>query len=138
MLKIYSGVALILALDVGIAATFLTKVHETDVNCASHTVICAGGTGYYWTSALVLAIAVFVLLLHVGYPIIIAGRIGKPRNRRGYLAGIFFGWAGLIYIMVRKPRTGGPDLMARAVADYRGSGTPAGEKQQSTAASYLS
>jgi hypothetical protein len=121
MLRIYTGAALLFAVAIGVEDAFRGSTPNY-TNCGSHSVICAsGGTAYHWASALSVALVALVALLVVGYPIMIGGRIGKQRNRRGYLAGIFFSWAGLIYIVVRKPRTG-PDLISRAVSDYRGSG----------------
>ena len=121
MLKTYTGVSLLIALAAGGADVLLTT--DPAVNCGPRSVICSGGTAYYWGHALSITISVFVLLVLLGYPIIIAGRIGKRRNRRGYLAGIFFSWAGLLYIMLRRPRVG-PDLISRAVSDYRGPDGP--------------
>lgn len=123
MLRIYTAASLLLALAAGTANVLLTTDADPYVNCGRHSVICVGGTAYYWGSALGVTISVFLLLVFVGYPIIIAGRIGKRRNRRGYLAGIFFSWPGLLYIMVRKPSTG-TDVISRAVSDYRGADAP--------------
>jgi hypothetical protein len=129
MLRIYTGASLLVALAAGTARVLLTT-RSTDSyayssDCGLHSVICAGGTAYYWEHAVALTVGVFLLLVVVGYPIIIAGRIGKQRNRRGYLAGIFFSWVGLLYIVLRRPRSG-PDLIERAVTDYRGGRGSAG------------
>jgi hypothetical protein len=119
MLRIYTGISLLVAAAIGVEDAFRRSVSENVVNCASRSVICASGTAYHWASALSVAFVAVAILLVLGYPVIIAGRIGKRRNRRGYLAGIFFSWIGLLYIVVREPRTK-PDLIARAVSDYRG------------------
>jgi hypothetical protein len=88
MLKIYTAVALVVALAVGVAVAFGTS-KDSQLACERRTVICAGGSTYYWTSAFAATATVFVLLLFIGYPIIIAGRIGKrkgpPRLPRGHL-----------------------------------------------------
>jgi membrane protease YdiL (CAAX protease family) len=111
MLKLYTTVAGTLALVMGWTTVVVTAYNHP-----------ADPARVYWLHGLDLAVVLFVVLLIVGYPIIIAGRIGERRNRRGYLAGILFGWLGLLYILVRQPRTSGPDWISRAVMDYRGSG----------------
>lgn len=123
MLKIYTGASLLVAVATGLAVVFVRSTPGDLTNCASHAVICTETTGYHWANALGIAAITLGVLLFVGYPIIIAGRIGKRRNRRGYLAGILFNWVGLLYIVLRKPRTGA-DLISRAVSDYRGVGEP--------------
>src|SRR4051794_28583033 len=104
MLRIYTGVALVLAAATGVLDAFARSVHNYYADCSSRTVICTAGdppTAYYWLSALGGGALTLFLLLVVGFPIILAGRIGKTRNRRGYPAGFFFSWLGLLYIVLR-------------------------------------
>lgn len=121
MLKIYTAVSAIIAVTFGVAdAVGRSTEGSTDTTCRTHgTVLCRGGTEYHWASALGLAAVALLVLLWVGWPIIIAGRIGKVRNRHGYLAGIFFGWLGLAWIVLRPARPQKPDWLTRAVQDYR-------------------
>lgn len=99
MLRLYSGISLLVGVAAG-SADILLRTHSDNaygVNCGSHSVICSGGTAYYWANALSITVTSFLFLLFVGYPIIIAGRIGKRRNRRGYLAWrlLQLGWTRL-------------------------------------------
>jgi len=121
MLKIYTAIAAVIAIAIGVEDSFRgsTAAVYYNTNCSSHTVICAGGTVYHWASALSVAAVALLILLWFGWPIIIAGRIGKIRNRRGYLAGIFFGWLGLAWVVLRPARPQRPDWLQRAVQDYR-------------------
>ena len=118
MLKIYTAIAAVIAVAIGVEDSFRGST-PTQTNCASRAVICAGGTEYHWASALSVAEVALLILLWFGWPIIIAGRIGKTRNRRGYLAGIIFGWLGLVWVVVRPARPQEPDWLQRAVQDYR-------------------
>lgn len=129
MLRVYVTLAVLVSAAIGVEDALRRSTSAYIANCASRTVICTAGSTYYWASALGVAAVALALLVLIGSPIIIAGRIGKRRNRRGYVAGIFFSWAGLLYIIVRKPRTG-PDLISRAVSDYRGQppGPPSGSE----------
>lgn len=120
MLKLYTAVAIAVAAAIGVEDSFRGSVSDpSDTVCRSHAVICASGTAYHWPSALSVAAVALAILLWFGWPIIIAGRIGKARNRRGYLAGIIFGWFGLAWVILRAAREGGPDVLDRAVRDYR-------------------
>src|SRR5258705_7336448 len=104
MLKIYTAIAAVIAVAIGVEDSFRGSTGETfhaavvhgaavyESDCSSRAVICAGTSVYHWASALSVAVVALLILLWFGWPIIIAGRIGKVRNRRGYLAGIFFGW----------------------------------------------
>lgn len=122
MLKVYTAIALIIAAATGVVDTFLGSRSTNTypyADCYSHAVICTGGTGYYWASALGYAAVALAILLWFGWPIIISGRIGRARNRRGYLAGIFFGWVGLAWVILRPAREQQPNALRRAVQDYR-------------------
>jgi drug/metabolite transporter (DMT)-like permease len=122
MLKLYTTVAILISAATGVVDVF---VDSRSINtypgadCYSRAVICTGGAGYYWALALAHAAVALAILLWFGWPIIIAGRIGKARNRRGYLAGIFFGWLGLAWVVLRPARDRQPDALRRAVQDYR-------------------
>ncbi len=120
MLRLYTLAATLLAIVTGLADVFRrASSNPTDRTCRSHEVICAGGTAYHWASALVEVAFVLVALVWFGWPIILAGRIGRTRNRRGYLAGIFLGWVGLAWVVLRPARQRPPDALQRAVRDYR-------------------
>jgi len=121
MLKIYTAAAAVIAVAIGVEDSFRgsTDAGYYSGDCASRSVICSGGTVYHWASALSVAAVALVVLLWFGWPIIIAGRIGKARNRRGYLAGIIFGWLGLAWVVLRPARPRQPDWLQRAVQDYR-------------------
>jgi len=102
MLKIYTAIAAVIAVAIGVEDSFRgsTSAGYYTADCSSRAVICAGGTVYHWASALSVAAVALLILLWFGWPIIIAGRIGKVRNRHGYLAGIFFGWLGLAWVVL--------------------------------------
>jgi predicted cobalt transporter CbtA len=123
MLKIYTALAFVVAAAIGVEDSFRGADHQFfSASCSAHAVICAGGTEYHWASALSVAVVALAILVWVGWPIIIAGRIGRARNRRGYLAGIFFGWVGLAWVVLRPAREGRPDALQRALQDYRAPG----------------
>jgi drug/metabolite transporter (DMT)-like permease len=121
MLRTYTAIAIVIAAAIGVEDSFRGSVptNAYGVNCSSHAVICSGATAYHWASALSVGAVALVILLWFGWPIIIAGRIGRARNRRGYLAGIFLGWVGLAWVILRPAREQRPDALQRAVQDYR-------------------
>lgn len=120
MLRTYTAIATILAAAIGIDDCFRESTRINGLaNCQSHAVICVGSTAYHWASSLLVAAVALAFLLWVGWPTIIAGRIGKRRNRRGYLAGIFFSWLGLAWVMLRPAHKAPPVAFRRALQDYR-------------------
>ena len=121
MLKIYTAIAVVISVAIGVEDSLRGATDAPYyANCSSPGVICTTGALYHWASALSVAAVALLVLLWFGWPIIIAGRIGKARNRRGYLAGIFFGWFGLAWVVLRPARPPQqPDWLQRAVQDYR-------------------
>jgi len=108
---LFSGLAVLLTTQSGI---------NVDTNCSDWRIICTEDYHvYHWFAAVAVGVCVLLLLLAWGIPILVAGRIGRARNRRGYVAGIFFGWVGLVYIVLMPPRESDPDVLGRALADYR-------------------